>query len=66
MDRAVRNVTQFAGWSLQDAVRTATLNPTRAAGLRQHGQLAPGAEANIVALSPDGEVRKTMVRGRGF
>ena len=66
MDRAVRNVTQFAGWSLQDAVRTATLNPARAAGLRQHGQLAPGAEANLVALSPDGEVRRTMVRGRGF
>jgi N-acetylglucosamine-6-phosphate deacetylase len=66
MDRAVRNVTRFAGWSLQDAVRAATLNPTRAAGLAQHGHLAPGAEANLVVLSPDGEVRKTIVRGRGF
>jgi N-acetylglucosamine-6-phosphate deacetylase len=66
MDRAVRNVTQFAGWSLQDAIRAATLNPTRAGGLTQHGRLAPGAEANIVALSPNGEVRKTMVCGRGF
>ncbi len=65
MDRAVRNVTRFAGWTLQDAVRAATLNPSRAAGLtRGHGVLAPGAEANIVALSPDGEVRKTIVRGR--
>jgi N-acetylglucosamine-6-phosphate deacetylase len=66
MDRAVRNVTRFAGWSLQEAVRAATLNPTRAVGLSQHGHLAPGAEANIIVLSPDGEVRKTMVRGRGF
>jgi len=66
MDRAVRNVTQFAGWSLQDAVRAATLNPARAAGIAQHGQITPGAEANLVALSPSGEVRKTMVRGRGF
>src|SRR5258706_269702 len=42
MDRAVRNVTRFAGWSLQDAVRAATLNPARAAGLAQgHGALAP-------------------------
>ncbi len=66
MDLAVRNVTRFAGWSLQDAVRAATLNPTRATGLAQHGHLAPGAEANLVVLSPDGEVRKTIVRGRGF
>jgi N-acetylglucosamine-6-phosphate deacetylase len=64
MDRAVRNVTQFAGWSLRDAVRAATLNPSRAVGLTQHGLLAPGAEANIVVLSPEGEVRKTFVRGR--
>ncbi len=66
MDRAVRNVTQFAGWSLRDAVRAATLNPTLAVGLAQHGHLTPGAEANIAVLSPDGDVRKTIVRGRGF
>jgi N-acetylglucosamine-6-phosphate deacetylase len=67
MDRAVRNVTKFAGWSLRDAVRAATLNPARAVGLAQGcGVLAPGAEANLVVLNRDGEVRKTMVRGRGF
>ena len=66
MDRAVRNVTEFAGWSLQDAVRAATLNPTRAVGLAQHGQLIEGAEANIIVLSANGEVRKTMVRGVGL
>jgi N-acetylglucosamine-6-phosphate deacetylase len=66
MDRAVRNVAKFAGWSLQHAVRAATLNPARAAGLAQHGTLVPGAEANLVVLSPGGEVRKTIVRGRGF
>ena len=66
MDRAVRNITQFAGWSLRDAVRAATLNATRAVGLAQHGQLVAGAEANIVVLSPEGEVRKTIVRGRGL
>ena len=66
MDRAVRNVIQFAGWSLQDAVRAATLNPTLAAGLAHHGHLTPGAEANLVVLNPSGEVQKTIVRGRGF
>jgi N-acetylglucosamine-6-phosphate deacetylase len=65
MDCAVRNVTQFAGWSLQNAVRAATLNPARAAGLAQgYGVLAPGAEANLVVLSPGGEVRQTFIRGR--
>src|SRR5581483_4124039 len=33
MDRAIRNVTQFSDWSLRDAVRAATLNPAKAAGL---------------------------------
>jgi N-acetylglucosamine-6-phosphate deacetylase len=64
MDLAVRNITQFAGWSLRDAVRAATLNATRTVGLEAHGKLAPGAEANIVVLSPGGEVRKTIMRGR--
>jgi N-acetylglucosamine-6-phosphate deacetylase len=64
MDRAVRNITQFAAWSLRDAVRAATMNPTRTVGLARHGQLAPGVEANIVLLGADGEVRKTIVGGR--
>jgi N-acetylglucosamine-6-phosphate deacetylase len=63
MDRAVRNVMQFAGWSLQNSVRAATFNPAAAAGLAQHGHITPGAEANLVVLSPDGQVRKTIVRG---
>jgi N-acetylglucosamine-6-phosphate deacetylase len=65
MDRAVRNVAKFAGWSLRDAVRTATLNPARVVGLGQRcGVLAPGAEANFVVLSPEGEVRARIIGGR--
>jgi len=66
MDGAVRNVTKFSNWSLRDAVRAATLNPSCATGLAHHGHIAPGVEANIVALSPNGDVRKTMIRGCGF
>jgi N-acetylglucosamine-6-phosphate deacetylase len=66
MDAAVRNVTKFGTWSLRDAVRAATFNPAHVAGLDKHGQLVPGAEANIVVLGPNGEVRKTIVGGRGF
>jgi len=63
MDRAVRNIKRFSHWTLREAVRAATLNATRAVGLAQHGELAPGAEANIIVLSADGEVRRTIVRG---
>ena len=67
MDRAVRNVTQFSDWGLRDAVRAATLNPARAVGLSDHhGILAAGADADFTVLGPTGEVRKTIVRGRGF
>ena len=55
MDRAVRNVTQFAGWSLRDAVRAATLNPTLAVGLAQHVAATPRTLALFVEmpLTPD-------------
>jgi N-acetylglucosamine-6-phosphate deacetylase len=66
MDRAVRNITQFAGWSLQDAVRAATLNPARVVGLKKCGVITAGVEANLVLMSRAGEVLKTMVRGHGF
>jgi N-acetylglucosamine-6-phosphate deacetylase len=67
MDRAVRNVMEFGSWSLRHAVRAATLNPARAAGLADHyGALASGAEASFVVLSLAGDVRKTIVRGKGF
>jgi len=66
MDRAVRNVTQFARWSLKDAVRAASLNPARATGLKGYGVLAVGSDANFVVLNTSGNVLKTVVRGKGF
>jgi N-acetylglucosamine-6-phosphate deacetylase len=65
MDRAVRNLTKFAGWNLRDAVRAATLNPARVVSLgERQGAIVPGAEANFVVLSPSGEVRTTIVSGQ--
>jgi N-acetylglucosamine-6-phosphate deacetylase len=63
MDRAVRNVMQFAHWDLQQALRLATSNPARVAGLPNRGKLEAGAEADFVVLSPNGEVRRTIIRG---
>ena len=66
MDRAVRNVMQFAQLDLQQALRLATLNPARTALLNRGGSLKPGGPANILVLSPTGEVRNTMIRGAGI
>jgi N-acetylglucosamine-6-phosphate deacetylase len=66
MDRAVRNVTSFAGWTLQQALRPATLNPARVIGLAEKkGALVPGADADMVVLTPSGDVIKTIVQGCG-
>jgi N-acetylglucosamine-6-phosphate deacetylase len=63
MDRAVRNVMQFAHWNLQNAVRPATLNPARVTHLTQRGKLEAGCVADIAVLNPRGEVKTTIVRG---
>jgi N-acetylglucosamine-6-phosphate deacetylase len=63
MDRALRNVMQFAHWNLQDALRPATLNPARVTGLTQRGKLEPGCVADIAILNSRGEVKTTIVRG---
>jgi N-acetylglucosamine-6-phosphate deacetylase len=66
MDAAVRNVMKFAEWELQQAVRLATLNPARVTGLGTRGTLTPGARADIVVLSPSGEVKNTIIGGAGL
>jgi N-acetylglucosamine-6-phosphate deacetylase len=66
MDLAVRNVMKFAQWDMQQAVRLATLNPARVAGVKQGGSIEAGAPANFVVLSPGGEIRNTVVRGAGI
>jgi len=64
LDRAVRNVMGFAGLKLQQAVRLATLNPARLLGVDgKRGLLAPGRVADMVALTPQGGVRHTILGG---
>ncbi|HLK31513.1 MAG TPA: N-acetylglucosamine-6-phosphate deacetylase [Terriglobales bacterium] len=64
LDQAVRNVMQFAGWNLSDAVRLASANPASVVGITGKGVLARGADADVIVLSPRGEVRKIFVAGR--
>jgi N-acetylglucosamine-6-phosphate deacetylase len=67
LDVAVRNVVRFAGWELQDAIRIATFNPAQLLGIENHkGQLVPGADADFVILSQEGDVLRTFIGGQGI
>lgn len=63
MDRAVRNLAQFAGWPQEQAVAAATLNPARVGGLSNKGVLNAAADADFVVLNAAGEVEHTFVGG---
>lgn len=64
LDRAVRNVMQFASWPLENALRLATLNPAKVAGAcGRKGKIAPGADADFAVLTPSGELIKAVVGG---
>lgn len=64
LDGAVRNVMKFAGWSLEQAVALVTLNPAKLLGIsNERGVLAAGRRADLVVLTPDGEVAHTILAG---
>jgi N-acetylglucosamine-6-phosphate deacetylase len=66
LDRALRNVVAL-GVPLRDAVRMATVLPARRLGLAgKKGILAVGADADLVALTPDLRVAGVMTRGVGL
>jgi N-acetylglucosamine-6-phosphate deacetylase len=64
MNHDVANAARFAGLDLADAVRMASANPARLLGLaHRKGTLAPGWDADVVALDGDANVVWTMVGG---
>jgi N-acetylglucosamine-6-phosphate deacetylase len=63
MDGAVRNLTAFTGCTLREAARAASAHPATVLGDPTRGHLDPGARGDLVVLSPDGEVRATVIAG---
>jgi N-acetylglucosamine-6-phosphate deacetylase len=67
LDRAIQNVMDFAGWTLQNAIRLATYNPARVLGVeKKKGIITAGADADFAVLSAQGEVMQTIIGGLGL
>lgn len=66
LDRALRNMVAL-GIPLSSALQMVTANPARQIGMgSRKGVLAPGADADLVFLDADLEVRGVMTRGAGL
>jgi N-acetylglucosamine-6-phosphate deacetylase len=63
MDEAVRNLMDFTGCSLADAVAAASTVPAIISGRADLGRLDPGASADLVFFYEDRQVAATMVGG---
>jgi N-acetylglucosamine-6-phosphate deacetylase len=63
LDQAVRNVMQFAGWKLEEVVQLASVNPAAVIGEKGRGILKARADADVIVLSPRGEVQRTIIAG---
>lgn len=61
----LENVVKLAGVPFADALRMATVNPAKSAGVFEAmGSLAAGKDADIVVLAPDYEVLWCLVEGK--
>ena len=62
---ALKNAVKSANLSLQDALKTITLNPAKLLGIeRRKGSIAAGKDADIVIFDKEFDVKMTMIRGR--
>jgi N-acetylglucosamine-6-phosphate deacetylase len=64
MDTAVRNLINFTGCTLAEALPTVTRTPADLLGLPHKGRLVPGCDADLLLLTPDLQVHTTFIAGR--
>ena len=64
LDAILRSFRAYTGASLADTVATVTTTPARLLGIDDRlGRLRPGAAADVVLMTPGGEILETMVAG---
>jgi len=62
MIRGIKNLVNY-GFSLEDAVKTATVNPSKLMNYRKKGAILPGYEADLVVFSKDFKVLTVISNG---
>jgi N-acetylglucosamine-6-phosphate deacetylase len=64
LDQTLRNLMAYSGCTLVEAVATVTAVPARLLQIdHQKGVIAPGHDADLVLLTPDGQVVITIIQG---
>lgn len=63
MDAALRNAIRILDIPLHEALRMITSTPAAVLCLPAKGRISPGADADLVVLSAEGEVQETVVAG---
>jgi N-acetylglucosamine-6-phosphate deacetylase len=63
-DRALRNLLQWTGMRLEDALLGLTFNPASALHLEGRGRIEPGAFADLTLMDKNLEVARTYVSGK--
>jgi N-acetylglucosamine-6-phosphate deacetylase len=64
MDVALRNAARLLEIPMHEALPMITSTPAAILGLPDKGRITPGADADLVVLSEEGEVRETLVAGK--
>lgn len=64
LDRALANLIAFAGIPVEAALRALTVNPAAMVGDAQTGRITVGGPANLVAISAQGKLITSIVRGQ--
>jgi N-acetylglucosamine-6-phosphate deacetylase len=63
MDAAIRNIIDYTGCSLADALTMASATPARVLGLEQKGRIALEGDADLVILDKSLHIEMTIARG---
>ena len=65
MDQLIRNMVEFVGLSIADAVRLVTYNPAKMQGLEDEiGIIASGKKADLTVFDKEINIELTMVEGK--
>ncbi|CAE6494007.1 unnamed protein product [Rhizoctonia solani] len=65
MPKCIRNFMAFTSCTLGNAIKCATYNPAKCLGIEaRKGTLRAGADADLVVMTPEGEVLSTWVSGK--